>query len=56
MNKTNHFLMIGSYICGLNCELFLHTDKNCSFFLLLETNKCRKIFAFDFENKIIADF
>ena len=27
MNKANEFLMIGSYNCGLNSELFLHTDK-----------------------------
>ena len=47
MNKTNDCLMIGSYICGLNSELFLHTDKNHSFFAV-KTNKCRKAFAFDF--------
>ena len=41
----NDCLMIGSYVCGLNSELFLHTDINHSF-LLLETNKCRKSFAF----------
>ena len=47
MNKANDCLMIVSYICGLNSELFfLHTDKNHSFFLLLETNKCRKEFEF----------
>ena len=34
MNKTNDCLVIGSYICGLNSEFFLHTDKNRSFFLL----------------------
>ena len=28
MNKANEFLMIGSHNCGLNSELFLHTDKN----------------------------
>ena len=27
MNKTNDCLKIGSYVCSLNCELFLHTDK-----------------------------
>ena len=43
-NKTNDCLMIGGYVCGLNSELFLHTDKKV--FLLLETNKCRKAFAF----------
>ena len=32
MNKTNDCLMIDSYVCGLNSELFLHTDKNHSFF------------------------
>ena len=32
MNKTNDCLIIGSYVCGLNSELFLHTDKNHSFF------------------------
>ena len=42
MNKTNDCLMIGSYVCGLKSELFLHTDKN-HFFFLLETNK---LFAF----------
>ena len=42
---TIYCLMIGSYVGGLNRELFLHTDKN-SFLLLLETNKCRKAFAF----------
>ena len=34
MNKANDFLMIGSYICGLNSKLFLHTDK--TFFCVLE--------------------
>ena len=38
--------MIGSYVCDLNSELFLHIDKNHSFFLVLETNKCKKTFAF----------
>ena len=47
MNKMNHCLMIGSYICGLNSELILHTDKNHRF-LLLETNECRKHLHFDF--------
>ena len=28
MNEANDCLMIGSYVCGLNSELFLHTDKN----------------------------
>ena len=37
MNKTNDCLLIGSYVCHLNSELFLHTDKNHSF-LLFETN------------------
>ena len=46
MNRMNDCLIIGSYVCGLNSELLLHTDKNYSFFLLLETNKCRKTFAF----------
>ena len=33
MNKMNEcLLMIGSYVCGLNSELFLHTDKNHSFY------------------------
>ena len=41
---SNDWLMIGSYVCGLNSELFLHTDKNHIF--LLEANKCRKSFAF----------
>ena len=36
--------VIGSYVCGLNSELFLHTVKNYSV-LLLETNKSRKAFA-----------
>ena len=45
MNKTNDCLMIGSYVCGFNSELFLQTDKNHSF-LLLETNECGKAFAF----------
>ena len=44
MNKTNDCLLIGSYVCDLNSELFLHTDKNHSF-LLLEVNKCIKTFA-----------
>ena len=43
MSKMNDCLKIGSYVCGLNSELFLHTDKNHSF-LLLEINKCRKEF------------
>ena len=47
MNKMNHCLMIGSYICGSNSELILHTDKNHRF-LLLETNECRKHLHFDF--------
>ena len=34
----NDSLMIGSYVCGLNSELFLHTVKNYSV-LLLETEK-----------------
>ena len=48
MNKTKDCLMIGSYVCGLNREVFLHTDKNHSFwgFFAVETNKCRKAFAF----------
>ena len=37
--KAKDCLMIGSYVCSLNSELFLHTVKNHSF-LLLETNKC----------------
>ena len=44
MNKANDSLIIGSYVCGLNSELFLHTDKKL--FFLLETNKCRKTIAF----------
>ena len=47
INKANDCLMIGSYVCGLNSELFLHTDKNHSCFLF-DTNKCRKAFAFLF--------
>ena len=46
MNKTNDCLMIGNYVCDLNSELFLHTDKNNSFFLLLETNKYRNEFVY----------
>ena len=34
MNKSNDCLMIGSSVCGLNSELFLHTDKKQLFFLL----------------------
>ena len=34
MNKMYDCLMIGSYICGLNRELFLHNDRNHSFLLL----------------------
>ena len=45
MSKANDCLMIGSYVSGLNSELFQHTDKNHIFFLL-ETNKCRKAIAF----------
>ena len=41
MNKMNDCLMIGSYVCGLNSELFLHTDKK-HFFFLLETNIMQK--------------
>ena len=32
MNKLNDRLMIGSHICGLNNELFLHTDKSHNLF------------------------
>ena len=39
--------MISSYVCSLNSALFLHTDKKHRF-LLLETNKCKNAFAFDF--------
>ena len=39
MNKTNDCLMIGSYVCGLNSELFLHTDKNHNCFALREMQK-----------------
>ena len=28
MNYANNFLLIVSYVCGLNSELFLYTDKN----------------------------
>ena len=38
LKNTKDCLMIGSYVCGLNSKLFLHTDKNHSF-LLLETEK-----------------
>ena len=38
MNKANDCLMIGSYVCGLNSELFLHTDNHQLFFLLDEKN------------------
>ena len=41
MNKANTSLMIGSYICGLNSELYLHTV-----IFQLESNKCRKAIAF----------
>ena len=55
MNKTNDFLMIGSYICGLNSKIFLHTDK--TFFCVLETiYKCRKAIAFDFESVHVCYF
>ena len=43
MNKANDCLMIGSYVSGLNSELYLHTDKKK---ILLETNKGRKAIAF----------
>ena len=43
MNEANNFLVIGSYIFGLNSELFLHTDK--TFFGVLETIS-RKAIAF----------
>ena len=33
MNKMNGCFMIGSYVCGLNSEILLHTDKNHIFFL-----------------------
>ena len=47
MNKAIDCSMIGSYVCGLNSELFLHTDKN----LILETNKCtEKQMHFNFES------
>ena len=39
-------LIIGSYVGGLNSELFLHTDKNHSFFAVGDYNECRKAFAF----------
>ena len=50
MNKAT----IGSYVFGLNSELFLHTDKNNIFFLL-ETNKCRIAMHFDFESYFYID-
>ena len=48
MNKVKDFLMIGSYVCGLNSEFFRHNDKNL--FFLLETNKYRKACIFYFES------
>ena len=44
MNKINNCLMIGSNVCGLNGELFLHTDIN---YMLFGTTKCRKSLHFD---------
>ena len=46
MNKASDCLMIGIYVCELNSELFLHTDKNQLLFLL-ETNKCREVNDFE---------
>ena len=42
--SRNDCLMIGSYICGLNSDLFLHTDKNHSFLQL----NAEKHLHFDF--------
>ena len=39
MNKTNDCLMIGSYVCGLNSELFLHTDKNHWVYAVINAEK-----------------
>ena len=54
MNKVNYFLMIGSYVCGLNSELFLHTDKHC--FFVLETINAEKQLYFNFESVRVCYF
>ena len=43
MNKANDCVMIGSYICGLNSELFLHADNKHRF-------SAEKQLHFDFDS------
>ena len=56
MNKTNDCLMIGSYVCGLNSELFLHTDKNHSFFVVKRQINAEKYLHFDFVTVHVCSF
>ena len=51
MNKTNDCL-IGSYVCGLKSELFLHTDKN----QLFRDQYAVKQLHFDFESVRVCYF
>ena len=53
MNKANDCLMIGSYDCSLNGELFLHTDINQLFFCLRQI--CRKQLHFEFESVHVCE-
>ncbi len=56
MNKINHCLMIGNYICGLNSELFLHTDKNHSFLLLKRLMNAENHLHFDFVSVHVCSY
>ena len=43
MNKANNCSMIGSHLCGLNSELYLHTD-------IFQLVNAEKQLHFDFES------
>ena len=52
MNKANDCLMIGSYVCGLNSELFLHTNN----FFCWSLINAEKQLHFDFESVRVCYF
>ena len=54
MNKANDFLMIGSYICGLNGSYSCTLTK--TFFFVLETINAEKQLHFDFESVHVCYF
>ena len=55
MNKANDCLMIGSYVCSLNSELFLYTDKKHIFSVRGLIN-AEKQMHFDFESAHVCYF